>query len=538
MSLGSGIPNQPGQLTLANYYALVSDASLYKVLGITFIFAGLTVAVAMPLGLVFAWLVERTDMPFKTAAVSLISLGILIPTFLKAMGWVLLLHPRIGVFNVLLMWLFDLRTPPLNIGSIFGMAFIQGLTLTPVAYIMTAAALRSMNPALIEAAGVHGVARIRTILRIELPLVWPAITAVTIWLFTIGISAFDIPAIIGIGNNIFTFSTALYFMVNPTEGLPKYGLSGAFGTLMIGFSLMLMIPYFLALKRSHRYEIVSGKGYQTRPIELGRCWILGWSIIAIYILLAFILPLLAVIWVSLMPYMQAPSVQALTLMSLNHYKTLLVGDLADALRNTVFLMLAVPTSVLIASAAISWVVTRSHLKWRLFIDAMAFLPHPVPNLLFALAIAYAGLLVWNIVPIYGTIYTLMVAYVVCWISFGTRVLNSTMLQVHRELEEAAQVAGVSALRILLKVMLPLIRPALVYSWIWTSLLVYRELTMAVLLASAGNQVVSTYIWGRWGGGSLGEAAAAAVVMLAIMSPFVVLLWLVARRQRLALVTSA
>jgi iron(III) transport system permease protein len=171
------------------------------------------------------------------------------------------------------------------------------------------------------------------------------------------------------------------------------------------------------------------------------------------------------------------------------------------------------------------------MRWRVALDAIAFLPHPVPNLLFALAIAYLALLISNVIPLYGTIFVLMAVYVVCWISFGTRVLNNSMIQVHRELEEAAQVGGVSTFRILAKVIVPLIKPGLVYTWIWTSLSAYRELTMAVFLASPKSQVLSTYIWGQWHGGGLGDAAAIAIVMIVVMSPLVTSFWIYARKQQ-------
>jgi len=136
-----------------------------------------------------------------------------------------------------------------------------------------------------------------------------------------------------------------------------------------------------------------------------------------------------------------------------------------------------------------------------------------------------------VVPLYGTIFVLMAVYVVCWISFGTRVLNNSMIQVHRELEEAAQVGGASTLRVLTKIIAPLIKPGLVYVWIWTSLSAYRELTMAVFLASPKSQVLSTYIWGQWHGGGLGDAAAIAIVMIAMMSPLVTCFWVYARKQQ-------
>ncbi|HET8563609.1 MAG TPA: ABC transporter permease subunit, partial [Candidatus Binatia bacterium] len=474
----------------------------------------------------------RTDMPHKALAMSLLSIGVLFPTFLKAMGWVFLLHPRIGVINIFLMQLFGLKSAPLNIATLAGIGFVQGLTLAPLAYVMISAALRSMNPSLVEAANIHGVGKWRSLIGIELPLVWPALLSAVIWMFTIAIAAFDVPGVIGMANNIFTFSTAVYFMINPNEGLPRYGLSGAYGTIMVGLSLILMIPYFIALKQSHRYQIISGKSYQSRPIELGRWWVLGWGLLGLYFMLAFVLPLIAIFWVSLLPYVQVPSWQAFSVISFERYTSVaLDSGILQAAWNTLLLMVLVPTLIVVISSAISWIVTRSRMKGRVVLDAIAFLPHPVPNLLFALSIAYFALLVSDVIPFYGTIFVLMAVYVICWISFGTRILNNSMIQVHRELEEAAQVGGVSTFRILWKVILPLVRPGLVYAWIWTSLSAYRELTMAVFLASPKSQVLSTYIWGQWHGGGLGDAAAVAVVMMAVMSPLVTSFWIYARRQQ-------
>src|SRR5437762_5355063 len=319
MSLRTGVPGQPSAYTLKNYAALLGDSYTYRVMTTTLIFAAITIAVSVPLGFIFAWFIERTDIPYKTVAMSVLSIGILFPTFLKAMGWVFLLHPRIGIINTFLMRLFDLKNAPLNIATLPGIGFVEGLTLTPLACVMIAAALRGMNPALVEAASIHGVSKFKTLLRVELPLIWPALISAVIWMLTVAIAAFDVPGVIGMANNIFTFSTALYFMINPNEGLPRYGLSGAYGAIMVTFSLLLMLPYFAALRQSHRYQIISGKSYRARLIELGRWRGAGWTLIALYFFVAFVLPLLAIFWVSLLPYVQMPSRQALAAASFERY---------------------------------------------------------------------------------------------------------------------------------------------------------------------------------------------------------------------------
>ena len=323
MSFRTGVPGQSSPYTLSNYTSLLADPYNYRVMVTTLIFSGVTIAVAIPLGFLFAWFIERTDLRYKALAMSLLSIGILFPTFLKAMGWVFLCHPRIGVINIFLMQLLDLKSAPLNVATLGGIGFVQGLTLTPLAYVMISAALRSMNPALVEAANVHGVSKLKTLLGVELPLIWPALFSAVIWMFTVAIAAFDVPGVIGMANNIFTFSTAVYFMINPNEGLPRYGLSGAYGTLMVIFSLILMIPYFIALKQSHRYQIISGKSYQS-PARAS--WAAGGCsagrLLGLYFTLAFILPLLAIFWVSLLPYVQIPSRQALASISFERYSAL------------------------------------------------------------------------------------------------------------------------------------------------------------------------------------------------------------------------
>src|SRR5262249_32877914 len=227
MSLKTGGPGQPSPYTLSNYTSLLADQDRYRGMVTTLIFFAVAIAGSRSFCFVLAWLIERTDLPHKAVAMSLLSIGILFPTFLKAMGWVFLCHPRIGVINIFFMQLFGLKSAPLNIATLGGIGFVQGLTLAPLAYVMISAALRGMNPALVEAASVHGVNKWRTLVRVELPLVWPALLSAIIWMFTVAIAAFDVPGVIGMANNIFTFSTAVYFMINPNEGLPRYGLSGA-----------------------------------------------------------------------------------------------------------------------------------------------------------------------------------------------------------------------------------------------------------------------------------------------------------------------
>lgn len=513
------------------YRILFSDPFVFRTLLNTAIFSFITVVVALAFGVPAAWLVERTDLPRKTLHFTLMTVGILIPGFLTAMGWVFLLHPRIGLVNAAVAGLLGTEALRINIANPWGMGFVQGLGLTPVAFIMVAATFRSSNPELEEAAAVHGMGLFRRLTRVTFPIVFPGILAAGIYILTIGIAAFEVPAVIGLSNRVFTFSTFLYVQVNPSEGLPRYDIAAAFGVFMMVFAAVLSWWYFHVLRHGHRYAVVSGRAYRPQPVELSRRGVaFGWGFLGCYFVLGQILPLLALLWSSLLPYFQLPSLAAFALTSLANYKALPWPYLFEGLRNTVVLMVSVPTLTILLSLAVAWLVVRSGFRGRFILDWITFLPHPVPNILFALSAAYASLfLLRDIVPIYGTLVIIVVIYILVRMSFATRVLNSALMQIHKELEEAGQVMGIHLLRRIFWVLLPLLMPAIVNAWLWMALLVYTELTMASLLVTPSNITWPMVIWGLWLNGTFSQAAAGALTGLLFMLPLIFAYWFLARR---------
>jgi iron(III) transport system permease protein len=266
-------------------------------------------------------------------------------------------------------------------------------------------------------------------------------------------------------------------------------------------------------------------------VELGRggAW-LAWTFLGVYFLIGLFLPLLTLLWSSLLRYFQLPSAQAFAAASLVNYRGLPWPHLMDGLWNTMILMLSVPTLVLFFSLALSWIVTRSGMRGRFLLDAAAFLPHAVPGIIFALSAAYAALfLLRDFVPIYGTLSLLVAIYVLERTSFGTRLLNGALAQIHRELEEAAQVMGISLMQRIRTILVPLLAPALLNGWLWIALLTYRELTIASLLVTPANVTLPMVIWGFWQTGSFSRAAAAATMGLLFMLPFIFCYWLFGRR---------
>jgi iron(III) transport system permease protein len=532
LSLVSGDPGDPDAVTsLANYREVLSEPFTWRVLANTLQFALIALAIAMLFGLPAAWLFARSDLPAKALLSTLMTLGLLIPGFASAMGWLFLLHPRIGLVNSWLVAHLRLGEAPLDIASIGGMGFVQGLDLAPVAFIMTAAVFRAMDPALEECAETCGAGALGVARRITLRLAWPGILAAGIYIVMIGFAAFDVPAIIGWGNRIFTFSTYLLLQVNPGEGLPQYGRAAALSTLIMALGAALSACYARMQAQGHRFAVVTGKGYRPRLRRLGAGAVAAWLLLGIYFALSKLLPILVLVWAALLPYFQLPSREALASISLDHFYSLPFDLVREGLLNTALLALLTPTLTLVACLAFSWIVLRTRLPGRGLFDMIAFLPHSLPGIVFSLgALLLALYVVGAAVPLFGTIWLLLIVFIVARLSYGTRMTNASLIQIHRELEEAAAMAGASTLRTLRRILVPLMAPSLAYAWLWIALLTFRELTLAVLLTTRANITLPLVVWSLWQSGQIGRGAALTLLMLALLAPFIALYWLVAGRR--------
>jgi iron(III) transport system permease protein len=511
-----------GGFTLANYAALLSDSFALTALANTLVFAAVAVLVALVFGLLLAWIVERTDFSAGSFVYSTLTLGVLIPGFFTSMAWLFLLHPRSGILNRLLMQDFDLSTAPLNIVSPVGMGIVQGIGIAPIVFVVAAGALRAMDTALEEAAQASGANFFAALREVTLPLLRPAILGAALYVFVIGLSAFDVPAVIGLSNRIFTFSTFLAIRSNPPEGLPQYGVAGAFSAFMIAAAIFMTWGYTRTLAQARNYQVISGKGYRPRRLALklgGKS--AAWAFILLYISAAQLLPLLVLAWTALIPYLQPPSLEAVRQISLANFGILPWPLIRRGIAHTVILALLVPTIGLSTSCLFSWVVLRSRSKTRFVFDGIAFLPHAVPSIVFGVAALIATLyLSVGPIDLYGSIVTLVLVLAITQISFGTRITNAALIQVGAEIEEAAQVAGAHGIVILRQILLPLLKPALLYAWLWLAMLAVRELTVCTILSSQDNLTLSVVIYTLLNAGSTGQASAVALLLIAGILPLV------------------
>jgi iron(III) transport system permease protein len=530
-------PSQQG-LTLRNYAGVARDPEVYRALLNTAGFSLTTVATAVLLGLPTAWLTERTDLPGKRTLYSLFSLGILIPGFFFGMAFGFLFDPDAGLVNRVLMQAFGLEHGPIDVASVVGMGLVEGMALAPVVFILSASSLRAVDPALEEAAEMSGANRLTAVARITLPLVWPGILGAAIFVFTIAIAAFDIPLIIGQSRRILTFATYLFQKTSPAQGFGAipYGSAASLSTVMIAVALAVSVWYTRVLSRARRYQVVTGRGYRPKLVALGRWKVLAWILIGGYFVVGVAVTLAITAWTAFQPFAgQTPSPAALEHLTPDNFGHLPWDTVAIAALHTMVLVLATPSLALLLAVVFSWVVLRSGSRLRLAYDFVAFLPQGVPSVIFAFAAFIAALfLLPAIVPsqFYRSLALLVLVLTLVFLSFATRLTNAALVQIHSELEEAAQVAGASAATVLRRVTLPLIRPALSTGWVWMAFLAYRELAVPTMLNSPDNQTLAVVVYQQWTSNQT-YAAALTVVMLLVTVPFVPLAWRLTRGDLLA-----
>jgi iron(III) transport system permease protein len=420
------------------------------------------------------------------------------------------------------------------VSTLFGMGVVQGLALAPITFIMTAIVFRQMDASLEEAAAVGGAGLVSRMFRVTLPLAWPGILAASIYVFTIGFTAFDVPAVLGYNYRIFTFSTYVFYQVNPTEAVPAYHNVAALSVIMIGLALVMSWWYGVMQRRAPRFAVVTGKAYRPHIVKLGRYKWVAIAFIAGYFIVSQLMPVLTLAWAAGLPFLQPISLDAIESLSLDNFSRVPSDLVHDGIRNTAALMVLTPTITLCVSFAFSWVVLRSKVPGRSLFDFAAFMPHAVPNIVFSMAALLLALFVLrDILPIYGTVWILVLVYVVSRIAYATRITNSALIQVHKELEEAAQMSGAKVGDIVRQVLVPLLKPAMIYAWIWMALLTYRELTLPVLLSSNDNLPLAVVVWNMWLSGQFGDASAVAILMLVVMMPLVAFGWVFIRRSSVA-----
>lgn len=513
------------QFTFRYYRDLFRELQVFGPFLNTVYFSVGSALLATLLGGLVAWVVTRTDSPLRGLGYFTAFASFGTPFILYTIGWLLILG-KAGPVNSWLRVFFDHGGPALNVYSMWGMVFVEALLWSPFVFLLLAASFRSMDPSLEEASAVCGARVWQTLRRISLRLMLPAFFSVLLLIFIRAFESFEIPALVGLPGDIRVLTTSI--LLDAQRMPPTYGRAGAFSVLLMLVVACTLYFYFRITREASRFHTITGKGYRPALIQLGGWRYAAASGLLLYSFVLLVLPFLIVLWASLLPFYMQPSLEALSKFTLKNYVTAIhFPKITDSIKNSVLLGLGSATVVMVLTSLASWILVRTKLRGRWLLDLLTTLPLLFPGIVMGLAIMRFYLLVP--IPIYGTLWILLVAFVTRYIPYGIRYTHSGLLQLHRELEEAAYASGASWFNAMRRITLPLLTPSFLGGWVFIFLLSAKELSMSILLVSPQTPVVSVAIYELWENGQVGELAAFGVIWTMILVSVAVAYYLFARR---------
>lgn len=519
-----GHPAFPQGWTLSNYTNAFASPLFVQALVTTLWVSTVSTFITVAIAVVFAWLIERTDMPGRNLAWALILIPMAMPGMLFALAWTLLLSPKSGALNVLLRDLLafagvTLDSGPFNIYSVSGIIFLDGLRGVTTVFLLVVGAFRMMDPSLEEAARVCKAGAVATFFRVTLPALTPAILAATMYAFISSMESFEAALAVGLPAKIYMLSTLIYF-TSRLQAPIDYGLSAVYGVSFMVLMIALLVLYRRAVRHAERFSTITGKGFRPRVVSIGKWRYAALAAFIAYFTFAVLAPLAILVWCSLLPSYRVPSASALALVSLANYEEIFeTPRVLSAIWNTLVLMMLTASGTMLMALVVSWVIVRSTFKARGLLDGLVFLPHAIPGIVVALALGMAYLSPpLRSTGLYGTLLLVVMALVVSYISFGTRLMNSAIVQIHKELEQAAYVSGATRFSTLFSITLPLLLPAFAAGWIWVAVHALRAFSIPLMLGTRGTEVYSVVLWGYWDDGGAPLASALGVLLILALIP--------------------
>lgn len=523
-----GLPLATGW-TFTHYIDVWGSAYDWWLVVNTLIFAGGSTCLAVGIATALSWLLERTDLPGRGLFRAMILMPMATPPLLLAIGWALVLAPRIGIVSVALQPLIGSIDRWFNIYSMPGAIFVQTLAYVPTSVLMLSPAIRALDPALEEAAVVAGANRWQVMWRIGLPVLRPALLSVVTILMIVGMLAFDVPAVIAIPGHVNLMSIEIFRLMTPPSSFPDYGAAAAMNTLLFAFLIAGLVFYRRTIQNAARFATISGKGYKPAQVPLGALRGAAVTLVLLYFVLAVLLPFVALLWASVIPYFAGFSLHMLQRASFAAYANLIANSrLRDAVINSALIAAATAASLIVLSFLSAWIVLRSKLRRAWLIDVLCMIPLGVPPLMIGIALVVVAFSA-RFLALYGTIWVIALGHVIVFLPIASRMMQAGLIQISAELEEAAGMAGATLSQMLRRITMPLMSATTVALTIWVLVHSIREFSIAVMLQSGRNSVLSTILYSYWDTGSPERAAALAVLLMIALLVLVGILSLTRRR---------
>ncbi len=517
-----------GRFTTDKYVEAYTDPAFFEVIANTVVFVLGTSLLSTLLALFLAYLNTRTDIPFKGLFGVISIVPMMTPHLLFAVSWALLLNPSNGLVNLALKQAFGLDAAPFNIYSLWGMILVEGLLELPIAYLIIAPAMASFDVALEESSRVCGAGTWRTLLRVTLPVLRPAILAA----FTLGIvrslASFAVPSMIGMPGRVRVLATHLYTMIS-TGFATDYGKAAAVGMSVLVASVTLIVVYRALTAESEKFVTVSSRGFRPTLIGLGRARMPLFGLVGVLSFALIVLPVAVLLYTSFVPYSMVPGARAFSLMSLRHWHAVLEDPISLlALKNSLFLAVAGATLGVALSVFVAYVIVKVKTRAAGLLESLSYLSFSFPGIVIGVGF------MWFFVqtPLYATIWALLLGYIATYLPYGIRPMSSAFVQIHSHLEESSLVCGASPLVTLRRIIVPLLVPGIVSGWILLASMFVRELTLSVVLSRPGTEVLAIQILRYSEDGLWGRLSALGIVMIGISTILVVLATLIGNRFKI------
>lgn len=514
-----------GVLTVNKYVEAYTDPALADILLNTMIFTLGSAALATMLALFLAYMNTRTNIPFKFLFGIISIIPMMIPHILFAVSWVLLLNPSNGILNRLVMEIFGLKSAFFNIYTLPGMILVEGLLDLPIAYLIIAPAMSAFDVALEESSKVCGASAMRTLIRVTLPVLRPAILASVILVIVRSLASFAVPSIIGMPGRKYVLATHIYRAIS-TGFAADYGKAAAIGMSALAASIILIYLYRYLTAEGSKYVTITSRGFKPALIDLKRYKYPMFTVVGLLSSVLIVLPVLVLFYTSMLPYVMAPSAKAFSMMSWKNWIDVLKDPISLlALKNSLFLGVVGATVGVILSIFVSYVIVKVRTAASGILESLSFLSFSFPGIVIGVGF------MWFFVrtPLYATIWALLIGYIATYLPYGIRPISSAFVQIHSHLEESARVSGASPFRTMRRIVIPLLIPGIISGWILMSTMFVRELSLSVVLSRPGTEVLAVQILRFAEDGLWGRLSALGIIMIFFSSILVIAATLLGRK---------
>ena len=513
-SLHSTPPGMAGTFNLDGYLQVLTLQSAVTLLNTV----GISLAKTIPslvLAVLLAWILARTDTPMRGTLEALITLPFFIPPILTAMAWGMLGNPQVGLLNQLYQWATGSNTAPINVYSYGGVVWHMMQYSVPFLFLLIVDAFRAMDQSLEEAARMCGASRLRTFCTVTLQLMLPALTGAAILSFIRGIENFESPLFFGTPAGIRVITTDIYDSINQRSP-PEYQYATAISFVIMALLFLIVLLQWRIL-RGRSFQTVTGKGYSPAVMKLGK-W--RWATFAFCLLFFFVTVVLPVGQLLIGSFFKFFGFYQRDMLTLEHYRAVFgSSDFWRGFNNTMLLGFVGATLTMLLGGAVAYISVRTKWRGRRLIDAMAWLPWMMPGIVLGVGFLWGFALLPHAIPIYGTIWALLLAYISLGTPLSVRIMSSAYGQLSFDLEECSRVHGGSWLQTMGRIVIALAWPSFAVGWVLVFFGIMRELSASVLLYSVGSEVLSVVLLKLWANGNAEQVSVIGLLMMGMVILF-------------------